>query len=65
MNNYNSIVGLIEALKEDKCCLKEITYKTTKGQVRHISSTAISNVIKYLFNNDGENTVVNHKMLQL
>jgi ERCC4-type nuclease len=51
MSNYSSIVELIDAIKLDESCMKDITYKTAKGQERHVSAPAIKNVIAYLFNN--------------
>ena len=46
--NEGGLSSLIKALETDKKCLDTISYQTKKGSTRHISKTAISNIIKYL-----------------
>ena len=48
MGHFGSLYHLIERLKEDKSCLSELTYTTKDAKTRHLSSTAIKNVRKYL-----------------
>jgi len=49
MNHFKNIADLIEHIKlHGTDSLKTITYTTEKNQVRKISKTAISNIIKYL-----------------
>jgi len=49
MNHFKNIADLIEHIKlHGPDSLKTITYTTEKNQVRKISKTAISNIIKYL-----------------
>ena len=48
MEKYNSLIDLICDLQEDSDALKGITYTTGSGQSRKISSTCISNIKKYL-----------------
>lgn len=48
MEKYNSLIDLICDLQEDSDALKGISYTTGSGQNRKISSTCISNIKKYL-----------------
>jgi ERCC4-type nuclease len=48
IEKYKSISNLILSLNNDENCLKDISYKNTKEQVRKISKTSIQNIIKYL-----------------
>ena len=48
MEKYNSLIDLICDLQEDSDALKGISYTTGSGQSRKISSTCISNIKKYL-----------------
>jgi len=48
MKNFKNIAELLDALRENKSCLNDVTYTTEKGQVRRINKPAISNIIKYL-----------------
>ena len=48
LNKYKTLSSLIKALETDKKCLDTISYQTKNGSTRHISKTAISNIIKYL-----------------
>ena len=50
MQQYNTISNLIIKIKENRDCLKDISYTNAKGQVRKISKTVIANIIKYLQN---------------
>ena len=48
IEKYKSLSNLIISLNNDENCLKDISYKNTKEQVRKISKTSIQNIIKYL-----------------
>tara|TARA_B100000686_G_scaffold336078_1_gene405504 strand:+ start:656 stop:1438 length:783 start_codon:yes stop_codon:yes gene_type:complete len=48
MAQQKTISDLIKNLRENKSCLREITYKTKTNKVRHISKTSIKNLIQYL-----------------
>jgi len=48
INKFKSITNLIQEIQKDQNCLKDISYTNTKGQTRKITSTAITNIIKYL-----------------
>ena len=48
IEHFGSLYKLFESLIEDESCLRELTYTTKDGKTRHLSSTAIKNVRKYL-----------------
>ena len=48
MNRFGSLYNLFDSLRENKDCLRELTYTTKDGKPRHLSSTAVKNVRKYL-----------------
>ena len=48
INKYNSLSNLIKELDKNNDCLNEITSKNEKGQIRKISKTSISNIVKFL-----------------
>lgn len=48
MQKYKTLEKLIEALKQDNCCLNKIQYETSNGQLRKINKTCGSNIIEYL-----------------
>jgi crossover junction endonuclease MUS81 len=48
INKYQTILNLLQCLEKDTSCLDNLTYKTSKGQDRRISQTAIKNIIQYL-----------------
>ena len=48
INKYQTILNLLQCLEKDTNCLDNLTYKTSKGQDRRISQTAIKNIIQYL-----------------
>jgi ERCC4-type nuclease len=50
MKEFDSLHSLLNLLDKDKNCLKNITYTTKTGKVRHISNTSISNIIQFLLN---------------
>lgn len=45
---FKTLPNLIESIKKDGACLKNLTYTTPAGQTRKISKACIDNVIKYL-----------------
>ena len=49
MMNYKTVKGLLDAVSLDNSCLDGVTYETSKGKKRHISRTAIKNLIEYLW----------------
>jgi ERCC4-type nuclease len=50
MEKYKTIYALCNAIHENEKCLNDITYTTSKSQVRKISKAAINNVIQFLAN---------------
>ena len=48
MQHFGSLYRLIEHLKVEVGCMDEITYTTKDGKKRHLSSTALKNIKKYL-----------------
>lgn len=48
INKYQTILNLLQCLEKNNNCLNDLTYKTSKGQDRRISQTAIKNIIQYL-----------------
>jgi ERCC4-type nuclease len=48
INKYQTILNLLQCLEKNNNCLNDLTYKTSKGQDRRISGTAIKNIIQYL-----------------
>jgi ERCC4-type nuclease len=51
MEKYDgSIQSLCSAIHENENCLNDVTYTTTKSQVRKISKPAIINIVKFLTN---------------
>ena len=52
MEKYNSLIDLICDLQENPDTLNGITYKTGSGQPRKISGTCISNIKKYLIQDE-------------
>jgi ERCC4-type nuclease len=45
---FKTLPNLIESIKKDGACLKNLTYMTPAGQTRKISKACIDNVLKYL-----------------
>jgi ERCC4-type nuclease len=45
---FKTLPNLIENIKKDGTCLKNITYTTSAGQTRKISKACIENVVKFL-----------------
>lgn len=48
MAEFKTLPNLIESIKKDVACLKNLTYTTPVGQTRKISKACIENVVKYL-----------------
>jgi len=48
INKYKSLSNLIQELNKNNECLNEITSTNEKGQIRKISKTSISNIVKFL-----------------
>jgi len=48
LTEFKTLPNLIESIKKDGACLKNLTYTTPAGQTRKISKACIDNVIKYL-----------------
>ena len=48
MNKYKSIRNLIDSLIVDNTILNDLTYTTSSGQSRKISTPARENIIEYL-----------------
>jgi len=47
LEQYKTLPNLLECLKADAGCLKNISYKTPAGQTRKVSKTCIENILKY------------------
>jgi hypothetical protein len=45
------MANLVLKIKEDQTCLTNFSYTNSKGQVRKINKTALSNIVKYLHTN--------------
>ena len=52
MEKFKNLDNLIIEMKKNKDCLKNIMYQTKTGKSRRISQTSISNIFKFLINND-------------
>ena len=50
MDKYKTLLNLINELKLDINCLKDITYKTAKGQTRKINKNSIISIQKFIMN---------------
>ena len=48
MDKYKTIPNLIKEIELNNDCMKDLSYTNTKGQVRKINKTCISNIIKFL-----------------
>jgi ERCC4-type nuclease len=48
MAEFKTLPNLIESIKKDGSCLKNLAYTTPAGQTRKISKACIENVVKYL-----------------
>jgi ERCC4-type nuclease len=48
MKEFQSLQNLINKINEDSACLNNISYTNTKGQIKKINKTVISNLISYL-----------------
>jgi crossover junction endonuclease MUS81 len=48
MKEFHSLQNLINKINEDSTCLNNISYVNTKGQVRKINKTVITNLTSYL-----------------
>lgn len=56
IEKFGSLYNVLENLKKDPTCLDELTYKTTKGQLRRISKTSIRNISQYLL--EGKTNII-------
>jgi len=48
MEKYQTLPNLIKELESNNDCLKDISSTNTKGQIRKINKTSISNIVKFL-----------------
>jgi ERCC4-type nuclease len=48
MEQYKNMSNLIKELESNNDCLKNITSTNSKGQIRKINKTSVSNIIKFL-----------------
>ena len=48
MEHYSCLYDLLNAIKQNEKCLDKITYETKAGSRRHISKSAINNIITFL-----------------
>jgi ERCC4-type nuclease len=59
MNKYGSLYNLLMKLKDDKKCLDDFSYITSKGQKRRISKTVINSITNYLLYQRDSNIIIN------
>lgn len=48
MEKYKTITNLIKELEINNDCLKDLSYTNTKGQIRKVNKTCITNIVKFL-----------------
>ena len=48
MEKFKSMSNLIKNIETDDQCMNDVMYTNTKGQMRKINKTSITNIIKYL-----------------
>jgi ERCC4-type nuclease len=48
IKRFHSLNELIENIKMNEDCLKDVTYTNEKGQIRKITKTSITNLVKFL-----------------
>jgi hypothetical protein len=48
IKTFGSLAGLIDCIKNDENCLKDISYTNEKNQTRKITKTSITNLVKFL-----------------
>jgi ERCC4-type nuclease len=48
MNKFQTLPILIKEIEQNNDCLKDISYTNSKSQIRKISKTSITNIIKFL-----------------
>ena len=48
MNKFNSFTELIKQVEANEECLKDLSYRNSKGQTRKINKTSTANIVKYL-----------------
>jgi ERCC4-type nuclease len=48
MNKYKTIPNLIKELELNNDCMKDLSYANSKGQIRKINKTSLTNIVKYL-----------------
>ena len=48
MNKFGSLYNLLDNLKKDPNCMKDLTFATKTGTQRRISKTSIRNISQYL-----------------
>jgi len=50
MNKFKTLPNLISQIQENENCLKDISYTSSKNQVRKVSKTCLVNIVKFLLN---------------
>ena len=48
INKFKTLSNLIKELESNEECLKDITYTSTKGQIRKINKTCLTNIVRFL-----------------
>ena len=54
MSKFKTLPNLLDCLKADSNCLKDITYTNAKEQCRRINKNSSSNIVKFLINNNND-----------
>ena len=50
LDKFKTLPNLISQLQENENCLKDISYTSSKNQVRKVSKTCLVNIVKFLLN---------------
>jgi ERCC4-type nuclease len=54
MSKFKTLPNLLDCLKADSNCLKDITYTNAKEQCRRINKNSTANIVKFLINNNND-----------
>ena len=54
MSKFKTLPNLLDCLKADSNCLKDITYTNAKEQCRRINKNSSANIVKFLINNNND-----------
>ena len=57
MSKFKTLPNLLDCLKADSNCLKDITYTNAKEQCRRINKNSSANIVKFLINNNNNDSI--------